>query len=35
MRTELEFPRPHGLGWVGDEVLGEVTLYTADHVVMR
>jgi predicted short-subunit dehydrogenase-like oxidoreductase (DUF2520 family) len=35
VRTELEFTSPYCLGWVGDEVLGEVALDTADHVVVR
>jgi hypothetical protein len=33
--TELELTGPYCLGWVGDEVLGEVALDTADHVVVR
>ena len=31
--TELEFSGPYSLWWVLNEVLGEVSLNTADHVV--
>jgi hypothetical protein len=34
-RTEFEFARPHGFRRVRDEVLGEVALHAADHVVVR
>jgi len=34
VRTKLEFSGPNGFWWVGDEVLGEVTLHAADHVVV-
>lgn len=33
--TELELTCPYCFGWVGHEVLGEVTLHAADHVVVR
>ena len=32
--TELELTCPDGLGRVGDEILGEVALHTANHIVM-
>jgi len=32
--TELELSCPYSLWWIGDEVLGEVSLNTTDHVVM-
>ena len=32
--TELELSCPYGLWWIGDKVLGEVSLNTTNHVVM-
>jgi hypothetical protein len=31
--TKLELSRPYSLGWVFDEVLGEVSLDTTDHIM--
>jgi len=32
--TELELSCPYGLWWIGDKVLGEVSLNTTNHVMM-
>lgn len=34
IHTELKFSGPYSFRWVGDEVLGEIALHAADHVVV-